>query len=185
VVTHSFIRIGAETLAEIRGELADRGEWSDLACHIDAELFMLSLREHNLPWFEERIRAAGGLSLYTMRPPLHSPAFAGLRRAAAEQVLDRLAFADPVRPVIADQDGAVLRHGDGIRTLLLDSIVAPLRWPAVVASLRDLGVRRVCVAGPDSLFGRVPVTTEAFQVIPADPRRALRPLPARAGRTAA
>nr|WTB28336.1 ACP S-malonyltransferase [Streptomyces sp. NBC_00830]WTB35746.1 ACP S-malonyltransferase [Streptomyces sp. NBC_00830] len=183
VVTHSFVRIDADTLATITGELADRGEWSDLACHIDTDLFMLSLREHNLDWLQRRIRTAGGLSLYTMRPPLHSPAFDGLRRTAAEQVLDRLDFADPTLPVIADQDGTVLHRGDEIRTLLLDSIVQPLRWPTVVDSLRRLGVARVCVAGPDSLFGRVRVTTDAFQVIAANPLAALRPRRHHTGRT--
>ncbi|MFI6072064.1 ACP S-malonyltransferase [Actinoplanes sp. NPDC051343] len=185
VVIHSFVRIGAGTLAEITAELAARGEWSEVACHVDTEMYMLCLREHNLEWLERRVRAAGGLSLYTMRPPLHSPAFEGLRRLAAEQVLDRITFADPARPVISDRDGAVLSLGDEIRTLLLDSIVAPLDWPAVVASLRAQGVRRVCVAGPDSLFGRVRVTTEAFEVIAASPVAALRPRRARAGRPAA
>lgn len=180
VVTHSFVRTPGERLDELLAELAGRGEWHEISCHIDHDFFMVSLRERNLDWLERGIRSLGGLSLYTMRPPMHAAAFEPLRRRAEDEVLGGLTFADPVLPVVADQDGRVVRTGDGIRTMLLDAFVRPLRWPDVVATLRGLGVGKVCVCGPDSLFGRVPVTTSAFEVLAVNPRSALQPRP-RAG----
>jgi malonyl CoA-acyl carrier protein transacylase len=175
VVTLSFVRAPEEKLAEILAELDDMGEWHDISCYIDHDFFMVSLRERNLDWLRKRVRGIGGLPLYTMRPPMHSSAFGALRRKAEDEVLGALPFADPELPVVADQDGTVLSTGEGIRAMLLDGFVKPLRWPDVVAALSGLGVGTVCVAGPDSLFGRVGCTTRAFEVVAVNPRLALRP----------
>jgi len=149
-------------------------EHQDVVTHSFA-LFMVSLREADLEWLERSVRSLGGLSFYTMRPPMHSAAFDGLRRKVAQEVLEGLEFADPLLPLIADQDGSLVKDGAGVRTMLLDGFVRPLRWPDVVAGLRGLGVGRICVAGPDSLFGRVGCTTSAFEVVSATPKLALQP----------
>ncbi|MFC0527345.1 ACP S-malonyltransferase [Phytohabitans kaempferiae] len=175
VVTHSFIRTPEAGLGEVLAELDGRGEWYDISCYLDHDFFMVSLREKNLEWLEREIRGLGGLSLYTMRPPMHSGAFDALRRKAEREVIGELPFADPKLPVVADQDGAVLHTAEAVRTMLLESFVRPLRWPDVVATLKRLGVGTVCVAGPDSLFGRVGCTTANFEVIAANPRLALQP----------
>lgn len=70
----------------------------------------------------------------------------------------------------------MLTTGDEVRTMLLDGFVRPVRWPAVVDALRRHGVGKLYVAGPDSLFGRVPVTTGNFDVVAVDPRTALQPV---------
>jgi len=175
VVTHSFVRTSREKLDEILAELSDLGEWHDISCYIDHDFHMVSLREHNLDWLKRKIRGAGGMSLYTMRPPMHSNAFDALRHKAEEEVFSRLSFADPGIPVVADQDGTVVRTGAGIRKMLQESFVRPLRWPDVVASLKGLGVGTMCVSGPDSLFGRVACTTGNFEVLAVNPRLALQP----------
>jgi malonyl CoA-acyl carrier protein transacylase len=174
VVTHSFVRVPGDGLREVLAELSARGEWHDISCYVDHDFHMVSLREKNLAWLEAKVRRLGGLPLYTMRPPMHSAAFDSLRRKAQEEVIGGLSFADPTLPVVADQDGTVLTSADGIRAMMLDSFTWPLRWPDVVATLRGLGVGTVCVAGPDSLFGRVGVTTGNFEVVAVDHRRALR-----------
>ncbi|HEU0288450.1 MAG TPA: ACP S-malonyltransferase, partial [Nocardioidaceae bacterium] len=79
VVTQSFARLPADRLAEICAELAADGEWSEIACHVDDQFWMLSVRESRLDWLQQRLRAVGGFPLYTMRPPMHSPSFAPLR----------------------------------------------------------------------------------------------------------
>ncbi|MGW3233551.1 ACP S-malonyltransferase [Kitasatospora sp. NPDC001095] len=175
IVVLSFVRTPEEKLGEILAELDEQGEWHDISCYIDEGFYMLSLRESRVEWMQQRLRAIGGMPLYTMRPPLHSGAFAGLRDKAEREVLSTLHFTDPKLPVVADQDGALLTTAEQVRTMLLDSIVRPLRWPDAVAGLRRLGVERVCVAGPDSLFGRVPCTTGNFEVVPANPRLAMTP----------
>jgi malonyl CoA-acyl carrier protein transacylase len=175
VVTHSFVRTPGERLAELLAELEGRGGWYDISCYIDHDFYMVSLREKHLDWLQRNIRRVGGLSLYTMRPPMHSAAFGALRRKAEDEVLGALTFADPALPVVADQDGRLVRTGEGVRQMLLDSFVRPMRWPAVVAALREMGVGTLCVAGPDSLFGRVPATTGSFEVLAVNPRFALQP----------
>jgi malonyl CoA-acyl carrier protein transacylase len=175
VVTHSFVRVPQEKLTEMLSELTDGGVWCEISCYIDHDFAMVSLQERNLDWFKKKIRSLGGMSLYTMRPPLHADVFGALRRKAEDEVLGDLPFTDPTLPVIADQDGSVISTGAQVRTMLLDSVVKPLRWPDVVGSLRELGVLRVCVAGPDSLFGRVRCTTEAFEVVAVNTRLALQP----------
>lgn len=175
VVTHSFVRTPGEKVEEMLADLAARGEWSDVSCYVDEDFYMVSLHERNLEWLAGRVRAMGGMSLYSMRPPMHSAAFGELRRRAEEEVIGGLEFHDPKLPVVADQDGTVLTSADGIREMLLDSFVRPLRWPDVVSSLRDLGVGRVVVSGPDSLFGRVGCTTRNFEVLAVGPRLAMQP----------
>ncbi|MFV2013277.1 MULTISPECIES: ACP S-malonyltransferase [unclassified Micromonospora] len=175
VVTHSFTRTPEPLLREVLDELAGQGEWHEISCYVDHDFHMLSLREHMLDWLAARLRSAGGLPLYTMRPPMHCAAFAPLRDIVAREVLDGLEFADPTVPVVADQDGTLVTTGAGVRQMLLDSFVRPLRWPDVVASLRTRGVREVRVCGPDRLFGRVRATTAAFEVVAVTPRLALQP----------
>ncbi|MEU6883118.1 ACP S-malonyltransferase [Streptomyces sp. NPDC046712] len=184
VVTHSFLRTPADKLAELFAEFDARGEFHEVSCHVDHDFHMVSMRESSLEWFLPMLRSRGGMSLYTMRPPVHCTAFGPLRAKVEKEVFSGLDFHDPRLPVVADQDGAVLTTAEGVRTMLLDSFVTPMNWPSVVSSLKALGVRTVCVAGPDALFGRVPVTRETFEVVPASPAVAMRPR-SRPRRTAA
>ncbi len=175
VVTHSFIRTPWDRLRAMLADLKERGGWYDISCYIDHDFYMVSLREKDLDWLQRKIRGIGGLSLYTMSPPMHSGAFGALQRKAEDEVLGGLLFADPRLPVVADQNGAVVRTGDGLRAMLLESFVQPLRWPEVVATMKRLGVGTVCVTGPDRLFSRVACTTGSFEVMAVNPRLALQP----------
>jgi [acyl-carrier-protein] S-malonyltransferase len=173
LVTQSFVRVPADVRRELQAEL----DFCEVACYIDDDFAMVTVDERHLEWLQGRVRAAGGLPLYTMRPPMHSPAFLPLRHRAEAEVIAGLTFADPVLPVVDDHDGAVLTTGDGVRTMLLDSFTRPLRWPETVTALRDKAAR-LYVCGPDSLFGRVAVTKRHFAVTPVNPRVAMMPRPA-------
>ncbi|WP_326699329.1 ACP S-malonyltransferase [Streptomyces sp. NBC_01754] len=175
VVTHSFARTPQDALDLILGELREDDEWFDVSCHVDHDFTMLSLREGRLEWLQQRLRSLGGLPLYTLRPPMHSAAFGALRRKAEEQVFADIRFSTPALPVVSDHDGTPVETAEGVRSMLLDGFVRPVRWPEVVGSLRDLGVGTVYVAGQDALFGRVGVTTGAFEVTPLTPQLAMRP----------
>ncbi|MGH3243336.1 MAG: ACP S-malonyltransferase [Spirillospora sp.] len=175
VVTQSFARVPEDRLAEVLLDLDEQGGWYDVACHVDDDFHMLSVHEHRLDWLKERLRAAGGLPLYTMRPPMHSAAFGPLRDTIEREVFDGVTFADPALPVVCDHDGKVLRSAEEVRTMLLDAVVRPVWWPAVVRTLREAGVRTVHVSGPDDLWGRVRCTTDNFEVVPLKPETALRP----------
>ncbi|MFB9337944.1 ACP S-malonyltransferase [Actinoplanes octamycinicus] len=170
VVTQSFARTAPDRLAEILAELDEAGEWYDISCYVDDDFTMLSLREHRLDWLAQRLRSVGGLPLYTLRPPMHSRAFGELRRRAEAEVVAGISFADPVLPLVADLDGGLRSTAAEVREWLLDGFVRPVRWPDVVAALRGRGIGTLRVAGADSLFTRVPCTTNAFTVVGASPR---------------
>jgi [acyl-carrier-protein] S-malonyltransferase len=175
VVTQSFARVPEKELALVLAELAELGEWYDLACQVDHDFHMVSLRESRLEWLRGRLRSVGGLPLDTIRPPMHAAAFAPLRATIEREVFAGLRFTDPLLPVVSDHDGSVLTTAAAVRTTLLDAATHTVRWPAVVDTLRGLGVRTVTVAGPDSLWGRVGCMTDSFQIIPLRPETALRP----------
>lgn len=175
IVTHAFVRMPEAKVADMLTELGELGEWSDVACYIDTDFYLVSLRARNLAWLKKKIRGNGGLSLYTTRPPLHSVVFEPLRRKVEDEVFDGLTFRDALLPIVDDHDGGVLRDGADVRNLLLDSIIRPLRWPSVAATLEQLGVGSLWVAGPDTLFGRVRSTTSRFDVVSVNPRLALQP----------
>jgi [acyl-carrier-protein] S-malonyltransferase len=171
VLTQSIARTPGPALREILDSMAQRNEWTDISCHIDEDFFMVSMRASSLELFLKEVRAAGGLPLYAMRPPTHSSAFGALRQKAEDEVLGDLPLCDPCLPVIADQDGSVVTTADGIRAMLLDSFVHPVRWPQVVHSMKELDITKVYIPGPDSLFGRVRCTTRHFTVVPIKPPR--------------
>ncbi|MGW5445357.1 ACP S-malonyltransferase [Streptomyces asiaticus] len=174
VVTQSFARTPPDRLREVLAELDEQDEWYDMAAYVDDDFSMVSVRESALERFQQRLRSVGGLPLYVMRPPMHSPAFAALRDTLEREVVGKIDFRDPELPVVSDHDGTVLRTAAGIRTLILDAVVRPVRWPDTLATLRERGVGRLCVAGQDALWGRVPVATRSFDVLPIKPETALR-----------
>ncbi|MQY09723.1 ACP S-malonyltransferase [Actinomadura macrotermitis] len=175
VVTLSFARVPEERLAEIRAELDAEGAWHDVACHVDHDFHMLSVRQESVEPLRARLRSAGGLPLYEMRPPMHSAAFTALRDELAAEVAAGAGFRDPAIPIVSDHDGSLVRTADGVRSLLLDAVVRTVRWPAVTATLRGLGVERVHVVGQDALWGRVACMTGNFEIVAVRPETAMRP----------
>lgn len=174
LVTLSFTRTPAPQLAEVQAELTAMGEWHDVTCVVDHDFVMVTLRERNIEWLQKKLRSIGGLPLYLMRPPMHSPAFAGLRDEVERSIFADLHFSDPTIPVVADQDGSRADTAEGVRRMLLDGFVRPVRWPVVIDSLIQGGVGTLYVCGADALFGRVGVTTRNFTVVAASPAQAMR-----------
>jgi [acyl-carrier-protein] S-malonyltransferase len=175
VVTQSVARTPGPALQAILQAMTDRHEWHDISCHIDEDFFMVSMRTSSLDYFIREVRAAGGLPLYAMRPPMHSAAFGPLRRKVEDEVLGDALLDDPRLPIISDQDGSVVVTAEGVRAMLLDSFIRPVRWPQTVQAMKSLGITKVCVSGPDSLFGRVRCTVQNFEVLPINVRTASRP----------
>ncbi|MEV6685510.1 ACP S-malonyltransferase [Streptomyces sp. NPDC051130] len=179
LVTQSIARVPQEKVELLRQELDERGEWSDVSCVVDHDFTMLTVHESVLDWLQRRIRSLGGMSMYTMKPPMHSYLFGGLRDRVDAEVFDGMTWSEPLLPVVADQDGRVVTTGEGVRGMLLDGFVRTVRWPDVVDTLSRAGVGRLYVSGQDGLFTRVACTTRAFEVIPVTPRSAMRPAPRR------
>ncbi|MFD3523641.1 ACP S-malonyltransferase [Streptomyces sp. NPDC058653] len=175
IVTQSFARVPADRLAEIQAELDTRGDWNEVACQVDHDFHMLSVREDVVEWLQKRLRAAGGLPLYVMRPPMHSALFTALREEIAAEITADIDFSDPAIPVMSDHDGSLVRTGAGVEELLLNAVTRTVRWPAVVETIKGLGVDRVYVTGQDALWGRVEAMTDAFQVVAVRPDTAMRP----------
>ncbi|MBP2708506.1 ACP S-malonyltransferase [Microbispora sp. RL4-1S] len=168
VVTHSFVRVPDERLGPLLAGL----EWHDISGRLDADFHMVSLREAELAGFKAAISEAGGYSLYTMRPPAHASAFTGIR-ARMEEVYARHTLSAPRMPVVSYQDGAVLTGPGELRACLLDGFVRPIRWIDTVRSLRELGVDRLWVTGPDAMFSRLRTTAANFDVELCDLRRVM------------
>lgn len=175
LVTVSCTRLPAGELAGLLAEMTEQRRWHDISCYIDDDFHMVSMREDDAEWFGDRVRAAGGLLLYSMRPAMHTPVLADLRAEVAAEVFAGVRFTDPVVPVVADQDGAVVTDAAGVRRMLLDGYTHPVRWPALLVSLAGLGVDTLHVCGPDALFGRVRRTTATFTVVAVNPAMAMRP----------
>ena len=175
VVTQSVARIPEESLREILADLTGRGEWSDISCFIDDDIFMVSMCEQSLEKFTAAVRATGGIPLGVMRPPMHSAAFGSLRRRMADEVLADFRFAEPRLPIISDQDGSAVVTAEAARSLLLSGITQPVNWPAALRSMRERGIAKLYVAGPDALFGRVRSAAGRFDVVTVNQRMALRP----------
>lgn len=175
VVTQSIARTPGPALRRILDAMAERHEWYEISCHIDEDFFMVSMRAADLDRFLSEVRAAGGLPLYAMRPPMHSSVFGSLRRKVEDEVLGDFPLGDPCLPIVADQDGSVVVTAAGVRAMLLDSFVRPVRWPEAVQSMKGLGITKIYIPGPDSLFGRVRCTIQNFEVVSISPRMALRP----------
>ncbi|KUL26896.1 ACP S-malonyltransferase [Actinoplanes awajinensis] len=168
VVTHSFTRVPPDRLDELLAGL----DWHDISGRLDTDFHMVSLRETALDDFKTAISAAGGYSLYTMRPPAHASLFTGVR-ARMQQVYARYTLAAPRIPIVSYQDGALLTDPVALRTALLDGFVRPIRWLDTVRGLREQGVDRLWVAGPDTMFSRLRSTVDTFAVELCDLRRVL------------
>jgi [acyl-carrier-protein] S-malonyltransferase len=175
VVTQSIARTPGPVLQEILEAMTGRHEWHDISCHIDEDFFMVSMRACSLDRFLREVRAAGGFPLYAMWPPMHSSAFGALRRKAEDEVIGDLHFDDPCLPIIADHDGSVVGTADGVRAMLLDGFVRPVRWPQAVLTMKEFGIKKVYIPGTDRLFGRVRCTTQNFTVTTISPQGSLRP----------
>jgi [acyl-carrier-protein] S-malonyltransferase len=174
VVTQSVARTPGPTLQGILDAMTERHEWHDISCHIDQDFFMVSMRAASLDRFLREVRAAGGFPLYAMRPPMHSSVFGPLRRKVEDEVLGDFPLSDPCLPIVTDQDGSVVVTAEGVRAMLLDGFVRPVRWPETVQSMKDLGITKIYISGPDSLFGRVPCTTKSFDVISINSKMSIR-----------
>ncbi|AKL64828.1 acyl transferase [Streptomyces sp. Mg1] len=165
VVTHCFVRTPQDRLDEILAGFDDRGAWYDFSGHLDAGFHMLSVREKDLDALTAGISAAGGYSMYSMRPPVHAAAFSALRRKAEEEIFGAYEPGAPALPVVSDHDGSVVRDAAGMRAMMLDTFDRPIHWPGMVESLKGLGVGTLYVTGPDSLFHRLDVTKANFEVV--------------------
>ena len=169
VVTHSFVRVAEDRLGDLLAGLS----WHEISGRMDTDFHMVSLREAELAGFKDAIGAAGGYSMYTMRPPAHASLFTGVR-AEMERVCAPYPIAAPRVPIVSYLDGSLLTEPAALRTSLLDGFVRPIGWVGTVRALRELGVDKLWVAGPDAMFSRLRGTVEHFDVELCDLRRVMR-----------
>ena len=181
VVTHSFVKVGRQTLDELLAELAAAGEWFEISSYLDHDMYMVSLGEQALAGFKKRIGEVGGYSLYTMRPPAHASVFGPLGDRIDQQVLSGFRVRDPVLPIVSDQDGSLIETAEQARDWIVGGFVRPMRWPGIVDTLVQHGVERITIVGRDRLLRRLKRTVDSFSVTAVTPESALRPM---SGRTA-
>jgi len=101
----------------------------------------------------EEARRAGARR--AMRLSVSAPFHCQLMAPAAERLaadLDRLAFADPVPPLVANVSAEVVRAGAAIAELLRRQVTEPVQFTAMVQALAALGVTRVLEIGPSKVL---------------------------------
>ncbi|WP_033289414.1 acyltransferase domain-containing protein [Amycolatopsis jejuensis] len=167
-VTQCFVRVPPDALLEVLADLDKRGEWAEVSAELGNGTVMVSMCEAVLGDVVSAVRRSGGYVMQAMRPAVHARRFTALREKAAA-VLDGYPVADPEVPIVADQDGRVVRTADGVRTLLLDGFDRPVDWPAAVTGLAGLGVGTVYVTGPDHLFHRLDATRSLGEIVAVTP----------------
>ena len=176
VVTQTVTRVPEEAFAEFLAGLADRGVYHDLSGRLDDGFLMVSVCETALDELKAAVAAMGGYSMHTMRPAVHAAGFVALRLRAELEVLDHYDVGAPQLTLVHDSTGAIVRTGEDMRAMLLDTFDRPIDWPAVTGTLRGLGVDRLVITGPDNLFGRLARTRKSFEVVALDPKGVARGL---------
>ena len=101
----------------------------------------------------EEARQAGARR--ATRLAVSAPFHCQLMAPAAERLavdLERLAFADPVPPLVANVSAEVVRAGAAIAELLRRQVTEPVRFTAMVQALAARGVTRVLEIGPSKVL---------------------------------
>jgi [acyl-carrier-protein] S-malonyltransferase len=85
--------------------------------------------------------------ILTIPLPAHSPLMdkAG---AAFRAVLDRLAFAVPAYPILANATGEVMASVDSLRQELGNHLLRPVDWARTMVEMRRMRVKTVVELGP-------------------------------------
>lgn len=166
LVTHFFFRTPEEGLHAILRKMEHRGEWYDMSSYLGDGFFGITLSSDLVEDFGARVRAVGGVPLYSLFPAVHCSAFGGLRERVA-RILDRTPIEPPRIPLVSDQDGGMITTADGVRALITDGYVRPVKWRSAVDALAGAGVGKVWVPGPASVFDRLARTR--FDVVSVPP----------------
>lgn len=86
--------------------------------------------------------------------PLHTPFLEPARQAVADWWASVPAGA-PVLPLISPVNGKAIPSGASFKRHMLESLVAPTDWQAVVAEVRSLGIATVLDTSPGGELGRM------------------------------
>jgi [acyl-carrier-protein] S-malonyltransferase len=85
--------------------------------------------------------------ILTIPLPAHSPLMDSAGRAFTA-VLDRLAFAMPAYPILANATGEVIASVDGLRQELTNHLLRPVDWARTMVQMRRMQVQTVVELGP-------------------------------------
>jgi [acyl-carrier-protein] S-malonyltransferase len=85
--------------------------------------------------------------ILTIPLPAHSPLMDSASRAF-KAVLDRLAFAMPAYPILANATGEVIASVDGLRQELTNHLLRPVDWARTMVQMRKMQVKTVVELGP-------------------------------------
>ncbi len=84
----------------------------------------------------------------------HSPLMLEASRAM-EAALGEVALRDPVVPMVGATDGGVLATAGDVRRALVNQMLSPVRWVAVIERFLNVGVEEIIEAGEDGTLTRM------------------------------
>ena len=166
LVTHFFFRTPEDGLRTILQRMERRGDWYDMSSSLGDGFFGITLSSDLVSDFGASIRTIGGVPLYSLFPAVHCSAFGELRGRVA-RILSRVPLDPPRIPLVSDQDGGTITTAAGVRALITEGYVRPVRWESAVDALAEAGVVKVWVPGPATVFDRL--TRKRFEVVSVSP----------------
>src|SRR5690606_39455559 len=95
------------SLRRVLSRLEKEGTPHEVSCVLGGGFGAVTLPETAVPVLEALIREVRGVPLYSMRPPVHCSALAGLRERALK-LISAAGPADPRIPLVSDLDGGLV-----------------------------------------------------------------------------
>jgi [acyl-carrier-protein] S-malonyltransferase len=130
---------------------------------------VLSGTAEGLARAEARFKEAGARRVVRLKvsAPFHSPLLEEARVKFAE-ILSRVPFSDPVKPLYANVTGERVTAGGQARELCLRQVISPVRWVRLEESLLADGFQRFIESGPGTvLTGLWKAFNEKYPCYPA------------------
>ncbi len=163
-----FYRIDHEAVTTIVDELRADGRWLELAADLGLGVYGVSASLATLELVAQRVHQRGGSAIYTMNRPQHCRALTRLRDHLAATVYPTVPVKAPRIPVVSDVDGSVVCGPTALREMLLDGWTEPVRTTVTVDRLVALGIERIYLVGPQTMFPRL--LGDRFEVVQISPQ---------------
>lgn len=169
--THFFYRVSFEKVQEMVQDFCAQDRWVEISAYLSDQIHAVCATFDTIEHLKKKIREEKGISLHTMKRPIHCSKLNALKERIRQKVYNRFLFEPLALPFVSDVDGALVKTPNEMKTALLDGYDYPVQWPKTIETLKHQQVKKAFVVGPQNLFG--PLTKEHFEVSIVSPDMAL------------